>query len=127
MSIVDRLREKVLRLQCQEKVYLANLIARQTCMSETFSDVYVDFIVKSGEILGHEDLAELVQDEEFLVSSLFVHDVILNGVGKAWEDPGRPTLGFTPGLNSKDLIQRAHARAQLQRYLFLSLYHSYSA
>lgn len=119
---LDRLREKALKLQCQEKVYLANLIARQLCMSESFSKAYVSFIVTSGDILGHEELAELVQDEDLLVSSLLVHDVILNGVGKAWEDPGRPTLGFTPGLLGIDLIRRAHARAQLQRYAFAISY-----
>jgi len=103
-----------LTLQCRERVYLANYVARYGHMSEHFSNAYVAFMVQSGEGLGHEDLAELVQDEELFVSSMLAYDVILSGVGGAWEDPGRPPFGFW----NRYLGNRAHARAQLQRSLF---------
>jgi len=114
-DILKKKRGSALRIKCRERVYLANIVSRQSFMSDSFGSKYVDFIVRSGDVIGHEDLAELVQDEEGYVSSLMVYDVILNGVGKSWEDPGRPLVGFISDFSGVELARKAHAKAMLQR------------
>ena len=49
-------------------------MVRYVHMSKQFANAYVAFMVQSGEGLGHEEVAELVQDEEVIVSSMLAHD-----------------------------------------------------
>jgi hypothetical protein len=85
-------------------------------MSLPFSHAYVSSMVRAGEALGHGELFEVVQNEEVLVSTMIPYDVFTDESG-AWEDPCRPTEGYTSGLTGDDLMRRAHARAMIQKSL----------
>jgi hypothetical protein len=73
-------------------------------------------MVRSGEALGHDELACIVQDNSTKTSSLLPSDILSDSTG-AWEDPCRPLLGFTPGLSGDELNKRAHARAIIRKSL----------
>lgn len=116
-KLLDIRREMALKYLCQERVLLANLLSRHVNISEFFSNAYVSSLVRAGEALGHEDLCELVHDEECLSSSLLPYDIIVD-VSGAWEEPCQPDGGFTLKLTVDELSKRAHARARIQKSLF---------
>ena len=73
-------------------------------------------MIRSGEALGHDELACIVQDNSTKTSTLLPSDILSDSTG-AWEDPCRPLLGFTPGLSGDELNKRAHARAIIRKSL----------
>ena len=85
-------------------------------MSLSFSHAYVSAMVRAGEALGHGPLFEVVQNEKHGVSTMIPYDVFTDESG-AWEDPCRPTTGFTQGLTGDQLMRRAHTRAMIQKSL----------
>ena len=85
-------------------------------MSLSFSHAYVSAMVRAGEALGHGPLFEVVQNEKHGVSTMIPYDVFTDESG-AWEDPCRPTMGFTEGLTGDELMRRSHTRAMIQKSL----------
>ena len=71
-------------------------------------------MVRAGEAFGHDELACIVQDNSTRTSSLLPSDILSDSTG-AWEDPCRPSLGFTSGLSGDELYKRAHARALIRK------------
>jgi hypothetical protein len=116
VDYLDRLREKALRLRSQERVLMANLIAKRVRMSEAFSNAYTSSMVRAGNALGYDDLSEIVQDEETSSFSMLPFDILSDPV-EAWEDPCRPLDGYSSNLDSDELLKKAHARAMIQRSL----------
>lgn len=116
-KLLDARREMALKHLCKERVLLANLLSRHVNMSEFFSNAYVSSMVRAGEALGHEDLFELVHDDECFASSLLPYDVIADLTG-AWEEPCQPEGGFNIKLSADELSKRAHARSRIQKSLF---------
>jgi len=104
-----------LKSQCRERVLLANLLARTIRISDYFANAYVSAIIRAGEALGHEELCEIVQDEDSKTSSLLPYDILSDHTG-AWEDPCRPSQGFLRAKSHEHLL-RAHARATIQKSL----------
>ena len=86
-------------------------------MSEQFAHSYVSAMVRCGEALGHEELCEIIQDNQTSSSSLLPYDILSDATG-SWDDPCRPLSGFSIGLNADELTKRAHARAQIHKSLF---------
>ena len=115
--MLDHRRLEALKLMCQERVLIATLVSRYTKMSEQFANAYVSAMVRSGEALGHEDLCEIVQDESTCSCTMLPYD-ILSDVTGGWDDPCRPSCGFSADLNADELTKRSHARAQLHKSLF---------
>jgi len=117
VEYLDEARVCALRAKCQERALLANLIARKTNLTETFSNAYASSLVRAGEALGHGELFGIVQNEAVLASSLMPYDIFTDERDGAWEDPCKPLAGYTAGLTGDDLIRRAHARAMIQKSL----------
>jgi hypothetical protein len=97
-------------------VLLANLISLKTVMSESFAHAYVSSMVRAGDALGHDALAEIVVDEDLKISTLLPYDILKDENG-AWEDPCRPDGGYTPNMTGDVLTKVAHARAMIQKSL----------
>mmetsp|Transcript_24438 Transcript_24438/g.55768 ORF Transcript_24438/g.55768 Transcript_24438/m.55768 type:complete len:497 (-) Transcript_24438:358-1848(-) len=132
-------------LRVVERCLLGTLLSRNVTTSESFTNAYVQNMVRNGEAMegGHERMCESVQTYkvgnshrhssspqlqpkstegsnlamECGISTLLPYDVIVDDQGW-WQDPGRFEGGFTPGLTAQDLLRRAHTRAQVQRALF---------
>jgi len=111
---LDHQRMEALKAKVHERTLLAALISRRTQMSEVFSNSYTSAVVRAGEAIGHEDICDVAQDEAAKASTLMPYDFFDDELG-AWEDPCRPSGGFVAGLTGDELIQRAHARAMLQK------------
>ena len=116
VDYLDRLREEALRLRSQERVLMANLIAKRIRMSEAFSNAYTSSMVRAGNALGYDDLGEIVQDEETSSFSMLPFDILSDSF-EAWEDPYRPLDGYSSNQDSDELSKKAHARAMIQRSL----------
>eukprot|EP00934_Nitzschia_sp_Nitz4_P000090 Nitzschia sp. Nitz4//scaffold80_size88189//35047//40827//NITZ4_005086-RA/size88189-processed-gene-0.72-mRNA-1//-1//CDS//3329558627//90//frame0 len=116
LDYLDETRKCALQSKSQERALLAALISRRATMSLPFSHAYVSSVVRAGEALGHGEFFEMVQNEEVSVSTMIPYDVFTDETG-AWEDPCRPSTGFTAGLTGDDLMRRAHARAMIQKSL----------
>jgi len=116
IEYLDEARVCALKAKAHERTLLANLIARRATMTESFSHAYTSSIVRAGEVFGHDDVFDVVQDEEVQVCSLMPHDII-TGEEDYWEDPCKPEDGFAPSLAGDDLMRRAHARAMIQKSL----------
>ena len=117
-NFLDECRLVALHSRSQERVLLASLISLKSVMSESFAHAYVSSIVRAGDALGHEALAEIVADDDLKISSMMPYDILRedNG-GGGWEDPGRPIEGFSPNLTGDVLTKVAHARAIIQKSL----------
>lgn len=74
-------------------------------------------MVRAGEAIGHEELCELVHDDECFSSSLLPYDVIVDETG-AWEEPCQPEKGYTVKLTADELSKRAHARSRIHKSLY---------
>ena len=111
---LEHQRMEALKAKVHERTLLAALISRRTQMSEVFSNSYTSAVVRAGEAIGHEDICDVAQDEAAKASTLMPYDFFDDELG-AWEDPCRPSGGFVAGLTGDELIQRAHARAMLQK------------
>lgn len=85
-------------------------------MSESFAHAYVSSIVRAGDALGHEALAEMVGDEDLKIASMLPYDILRDGSGN-WEDPCRPIEGYNPNVTGDVLTKVAHARAIIQKSL----------
>ncbi len=116
IAFLDESRVGALRAKAQERVMLANFLAKKTTVSELFSHAYVSAMVRAGEALGHDKLFEIVQNEELLVSTMIPYDVFTDDNGE-WEDPCKMDTGFIPGASGEELIRRAHARAMFHKSL----------
>jgi hypothetical protein len=116
VDYLDRLREEALRLRSQERVLMANLVAKRIRMSEAFSNAYTSSMVRAGNALGYDDLGEIVQDEETSSFSMLPFDILSDSF-EAWEDPYRPLDGYSSNLDNDELSKKAHARAMIQRSL----------
>lgn len=116
IEFLDECRLSALHSKAQERVLLASLISREVTMSESFSHAYVSSMVRGGEALGHDNLSEIVMDEDVMVGTMLPYDIFKDETG-AWEDPCRPKEGFTPNLTGDILLRRAHARAMIQKSL----------
>ena len=92
------------------------MLSLKTVMSESFSHAYVSSMVRAGDALDHDNLAEIVVDEDLKVTTLLPYDILKDATG-AWEDPCRPEKGFTPNLTGDVLTKVAHARAMIQKSL----------
>ena len=113
---LDRLREKALRCRSQERVLMANLMAKRIRMSEAFSNAYTSSMIRAGNALGYDELGEIVQDEETTSFSMLPFDILSDSI-EAWEDPCRPLCGYSSNLDSDELSKKAHAKAMIQRSL----------
>jgi hypothetical protein len=113
---LDECRLCALQSRSQERVLLASLISLKSTMSESFSHAYVSSMVRAGDAIGHDTLADLVGDEELKISSMLPHDVWKDQNGM-WEDPCRPAEGYSPKLTGDVLTKGAHARAMIQKSL----------
>ncbi|GAX19806.1 hypothetical protein FisN_11Lh334 [Fistulifera solaris] len=116
IAFLDESRVGALRAKAQERVVLANFLAKKTTVSDLFSHAYVSAMVRAGEALGHDKLFEIVQNEELLVCTMIPYDVFTDENGE-WEDPCKVDTGFTPGESGEELIRRAHARAMFHKSL----------
>eukprot|EP00531_Pseudo-nitzschia_arenysensis_P008896 CAMPEP_0116121782 /NCGR_PEP_ID=MMETSP0329-20121206/3877_1 /TAXON_ID=697910 /ORGANISM="Pseudo-nitzschia arenysensis, Strain B593" /LENGTH=1910 /DNA_ID=CAMNT_0003615611 /DNA_START=83 /DNA_END=5815 /DNA_ORIENTATION=- len=116
VDYLDECRKCALFAKAQERVLLAAVVSRKATMSLSFSHAYVSAMVRAGEALGHGPLFEVVQNEKHGVSTMIPYDVFTDESG-AWEDPCRPTTGFTQGLTGDQLMRRAHTRAMIQKSL----------
>jgi hypothetical protein len=114
VDYLDELRACALLVKAQERVMLANLVARKTTMNESFACAYTSSMIRAGEVLGQDKLFEAVQDAKSSTCSMLPHD-ILTGEGNAWEDPCKPDEGFSIRLTGTDLMRRAHARATIHK------------
>eukprot|EP01083_Nonionella_stella_P219134 785221_1 len=85
-------------------------------MSEAFSKAYTSSIIRAGEVLGYDEVGEIVQNEITKSSSQMPFDILSDASG-AWEDPCRPLTGFSKDQTGDELMKRAHARAMIQRSL----------
>jgi len=85
-------------------------------MSESFAHAYVSSMVRAGDALGHDTLAEIVADDDLKISSLLPYDIFKDETG-LWEDPCRPEGGFTQNSTGDVLTKVAHARAMIQKSL----------
>lgn len=83
-------------------------------MSEAFSNAYVGSIVRAGVALGHENVCELVQDEECRASTMVPYDFFHDNIG-IWEEPCRPTTGYHLDVGGDELKKVAHARSAVQK------------
>jgi len=120
VHILESQREIAFRLMIQERALLANILARNVTMTKSFADAYVGSMIVAGEAIGHEEVCEIVQDDECGVWTMLPYDVIVSDYdnhGGTWVDPCRRNGGYTPGLTAIQLTRRAHARAQLHRSL----------
>ncbi|CAB9500235.1 expressed unknown protein [Seminavis robusta] len=113
---LDDCRLSALHSRSQERVLLASLISLKSTMSESFAHAYVSSMVRAGDALGHEELAEIVSDEEMKLSSMLPYDILRDQQGN-WEDPCRPAEGYSPNLTGDVLTKVAHARAMIQKSL----------
>lgn len=114
LRLLDSLREEALQVKTQERVLLAALASRCGNLSEAFSNAYVSAIVRAGVALGHENVCELVQDEECRASTMLPYDFFHDLQG-AWEEPCRPTTGYYPDAGGSALKKEAHARSVIQK------------
>lgn len=92
------------------------MLSLKSVMSESFSHAYVSSMVRAGDALDHDNLAEIVVDEDLKITTLLPYDILKDATG-AWEDPCRPEKGFTPNLTGDVLTKVAHARAMIQKSL----------
>jgi len=113
-SFLDDVRICALQLRAQERVLLANLLSLKSVMSESFAHAYVSSMVRAGDALDHDNLAQIVSDDDLKISSLLPYDILKDETG-AWEDPCRPVKGYTPNLTGDVLTKIAHARAMIQK------------
>ena len=116
LKYLDDTRKCALQSKARERALLAALISRKATMSLPFSHAYVSSMVRAGEALGHGSLFEVVQNEDLSISTMIPYDVFTDENG-AWEDPCRPSAGYTVGVTGDDLMRRAHARAMIQKSL----------
>ena len=116
VAFLDESRLGALRAKSQERVLLANLLARSATMSDSFAHAYVSAMVRAGEALGHGKLFEFVQNEEVLASTMIPYDIFTDEAG-GWEDPCQVGDVFSSGLTGDDLMRKAHARAMIQKSL----------
>ena len=116
VDFLDEARLGALRVKSQERTLLANLIARNTYLSENLAHAYVSAMVRAGEAVKHGRLFEIAQDETAMTSTMIPYDIFTDETG-AWEDPCKPDDGFTVGLSGEELARRAHARAMIQKSL----------
>jgi len=117
LAYLDESRLGALRAKSQERVLLANLLARKTMISESFSHAYVSAMVRAGEALGHGKLFEFAQNEYALVSTMIPYDIFTDETG-AWEEPCKTDGWCFPScLCGDDLLKRAHARAMFHKSL----------
>jgi len=114
VSLLDSLRMEALKAKTQERVLLAALLSRRYNVSEAFSDAYVSSVIRAGEALGHEEVCEIVQDEECRASTMLPYDFFCDHRG-VWEEPCRPPTGYHPDVTADELVKRAHARAAFQK------------
>ena len=116
VKFLDEMRLSALKARCLERSLLANVVARNCRMSESFSHAYTSSFVRAGEALGHAELFELVQDEDSGSCTMMPYDIFSDETG-AWEDPCRLPSGFTESLKDDELVKRAHARSMIQKSL----------
>ena len=116
VEYLDEARKIALYSKSQERALLAAIVSRKATMSFSFSHSYVSAMVRAGEALGHGSLFEAVQNEKYDVSTMIPYDVFTDE-SYAWEDPCRPSMGFTEGLTGDEMMRRAHARAMIQKSL----------
>jgi len=116
VEFLDESRLGALKAKSQERVLLANLIARRTSMSESFSHAYTSAIVRAGEAMGHNQLFEIVQDELVGASTLLPYDIFVDET-EEWEDPCKTPMCFTEDLTGEDMLNRSHARAMIHKSL----------
>ncbi|KAL3916321.1 MAG: hypothetical protein SGILL_005231 [Bacillariaceae sp.] len=116
VEYLDDARKIALYSKSQERALLAAIVSRKATMSFSFSHSYVSAMVRAGEALGHGSLFEAVQNENYGVSTMIPYDVFTDE-SYAWEDPCRPSMGFTEGLTGDEMMRRAHARAMIQKSL----------
>eukprot|EP00594_Rhizosolenia_setigera_P004311 CAMPEP_0178941062 /NCGR_PEP_ID=MMETSP0789-20121207/1177_1 /TAXON_ID=3005 /ORGANISM="Rhizosolenia setigera, Strain CCMP 1694" /LENGTH=1778 /DNA_ID=CAMNT_0020620213 /DNA_START=199 /DNA_END=5535 /DNA_ORIENTATION=+ len=120
LALLDERRMNALRLQCEERALLTNLVCRYVRIVEPFANAYVSSMVRAGIALGHDEVCEIAQDNSTSASSLLPYDIfgdMSEGTGQ-WEDPCRPVNGYTAGLNAEELTRRAHSRALIQKSLY---------
>ena len=115
-QFLNKCRVCALQSRSQERVLLACLISLKSIMSESFAHAYVSSMVRAGDGLGHDNLGEIVLDEESKISSMLPYDIYKDEQGD-WEDPCRPEESFTPNLAGDVLTKTAHARAMIQKSL----------
>ena len=116
LKYLDELRLFALQSKAEERTLLANLVARKTTMTDSFSHAYLSSLVRAGEALGHDRIFEIVQKEEIEVASMVPYDVFTDD-NNEWEDPCKPKDAVSIGLTSDVLMKRAHARAMIQKSL----------
>ena len=117
MELFDHRRIEALKLMCKERVLLTTLVTRHVKMTEQFANSYVSAMFRAGEVLGHEELCDIVQDEGTSACSLLPHDILSDMSGN-WDDPCRAPCGFSADMNANELTLHAHARAQIHKSLF---------
>ena len=117
LEYIEEARSCVLKLRARERTLLASLIARKATMAEPFSLAYTSALVQAGEIVGHDNLFEAVQNENLGVSSMMPYDIIADEGEHEWEDPCKPRNGYKENMNAESLVRGAHARAMIQKAL----------
>lgn len=116
LDLLEEARVGALRARAQERTLLANLMARNTQISENFGAAYMSSVAKAGEALGHDKLFEIVQDSSTGSSTMIPYDMFADD-DSFWEDSCKPPHSFTPNLTGDDLMRRAHARAVFEKAL----------
>ena len=114
VQFLDECRICALESRSEERVLLANLLSLKSVMSESFSHAYVSSMVRAGDALDHDSLAEILVDDKLKISTLLPFDILKDAAG-AWEDPSRPEQGYTPNLTGDVLTKMAHSRAMIQK------------